>query len=126
MRDTPNVDNPLAAPLLITDSNGAVCDHATELTCFAPEYATVLYVNRQIGAHDAIIIRNEYFDDLKGQRTGFKTSYSEHMISWNHFIGSTIIFRPELRYDHAYDATAYDSGLKKSQLTFAADVIWFF
>ena len=126
MKDTPNVNNPLAAPLLIENSNGAICNNATELTCFAPEYASVLYVNRQIGKHDAIIIRNEFLDDLKGQRTGFKTLYSEHMISWNHFIGSTIIFRPELRYDHAYDATPFNTGTKKAQLMFAGDIILFY
>jgi hypothetical protein len=48
------------------------------------------------------------------------------MISWNHWIGSTIVFRPELRYDHAYDAPAYNNGTKKSQLMFAGDVILFY
>jgi hypothetical protein len=86
----------------------------------------VHYISRQISKHDAIIVRNEYFDDLKGQRTGFKTPYSEHDISWSHWIGSTVVFRPELRYEHAYDTTAYDNGTKKSQLMFAADVIWFY
>ena len=126
MKDTPNIGNPAAASLLLTNSNGAVCDTKTELTCFAPEYATVAYVSRQIGKKNALIFRSEYFDDLKGQRTGYKTSYSEHMISWNHWIGTTIVFRPELRYDHAYDAPAFDSGTKKSQLMFAADMIWFY
>jgi hypothetical protein len=36
------------------------------------------------------------------------------------------VFRPELRYEHAYDTTAYNNGTKKSQLMFAADVIWFY
>ena len=31
-----------------------------------------------------------------------------------------------LRYEVAYDAPAYDSGLKRHQLMFAADMIWFF
>ncbi len=70
--------------------------------------------------------RNEYFDDLKGQRTGFKTAYHEAEISWNHWIGSTIVFRPELRCEHALNLPAYDSGLKKSQLMFAGDMIFFF
>jgi hypothetical protein len=73
-----------------------------------------------------ISIRNEYIDDAKGQRTGFKTKYSEHAISWNHWIGSTLVFRPELRFDHAYDAPAYDSGTRYSQLMLAADVILFY
>ncbi len=126
MKDTPNVNNPLASPLLINNSNGAYCNHATELTCFAPEYASVAYVNRQISKSDFISFRTEFFDDLKGQRTGFKTRYSESLIAWNHWIGSTIVFRPELRYEHAFDALAYNNGTKKSQLMFAADMILFY
>jgi hypothetical protein len=123
---TPNVNNPAAATLLLTNANGAYCNRPDELTCFAPEWATVHYLNRQVGKHDYISVRNEYLNDMKGQRTGFKTKYTTHTIAWNHWVGSTLLFRPELRYDHAYDAPAYDSGLKKSQLMFAADVIWFY
>jgi hypothetical protein len=126
MKDTPNVNNPLASSLLVTNSNGAVCNNATELTCFAPEWATVAYLNYQIDAKNFISLRNEYFDDLKGQRTGYKTPYTEHTISWNHWVGSTIVFRPELRYEHAYDAPAYNNGTKKSQLMFAGDMIFFY
>jgi hypothetical protein len=126
MKDTPNVNNPAAASLLIANSNGAVCNTPAELTCFAPEWATVHYLARQISRKDAVIVRNEYFDDLRGQRTGFKTAYTEHDISWNHWVGSTVVFRPELRFDHAYDAPAYDNGGRKSQLMLAADVIWFY
>jgi hypothetical protein len=126
MKDTPNVNNPAAASMLLTNSNGAYCDRPDELTCFAPEWASVNYIVRQLGKKNFISIRNEVFDDLKGQRTGFKTLYTEHDLSWNHWIGSTVLFRPELRYDHAYNSPAYDSGLKKSQLMFAGDMIWFF
>jgi hypothetical protein len=126
MKDTPNVTNPAASSLLLTNSNGAICKSTTELTCFAPDYASVVYVARQLSKKDFLVFRTEYFDDLKGQRTGFKTSYNEDLIGWNHWIGSTVVFRPELRYDHAYDAPAYDSGTKKTQLMFAADVIFFY
>jgi hypothetical protein len=123
---TPNVNNPDAASLILTNANGAYCNRPDELTCFAPDWATVYYINRQFGKSNFVSLRNEYVNDLKGQRTGFKTKYSEHMLSWNHWIGSTVLFRPEIRYDHAYDVPAYDSGLKKSQLMFAADMIFFF
>jgi hypothetical protein len=126
MKDTPNVNNPLASRLLVTNSNGAVCNNVSELTCFAPEWSTVGYVNYQINPKNFISVRNEYFDDIRGQRTGFKTKYTEHMISWNHWIGSTIVFRPEVRYEHAYDAPAYNNGTKKSQLMFAGDMIFFY
>jgi hypothetical protein len=126
MKDTPNVTNPAASSLLITNSNGAYCNNTTELTCFAPEWSTVFYVNYQISKKDFLSLRNEYMDDIRGQRTGFKNQYSEHLISWNHWIGSTIVFRPELRWEHAYDGPAYNNGTKQSQFMFAADMIFFY
>lgn len=125
-RQTPNVLNPAAASLLINNANGAYCSSPSDLTCFAPEWATVHYLNRQFGKNDFLSFRNEYFDDIKGQRTGFQTKYSEHGIAWNHWLGSTVLIRPELRFEHAYNAPAYDSGLKKSQFMLAGDLIWFY
>jgi hypothetical protein len=124
--DTPNVLNPAAASLLLTNANGAVCNTVVQLTCFAPDWSTLTYVNRQISKKDFISFRDEFFDDLRGQRTGFRSGYVEDGISWNHWIGSTIVFRPEIRYEHAFNAPAYDSGTKKTQVMFAADMIWFF
>jgi hypothetical protein len=69
---------------------------------------------------------DKYFDDDRGQRTGFRTRYSEHLIGWGHWIGSTVLFRPELRYEHAYDFPAYNQGTKHSQLVFASDLILHF
>jgi hypothetical protein len=83
-------------------------------------------VEKQFSKHDYLTIRNEFFDDAKGQRTGFKTKYSEHLLGWGHWIGTTILIRPELRYDRAYDFPEYNYGTKKDQLVFASDVIIFF
>jgi hypothetical protein len=125
-RHTPNVNNPAASDLIETGANGAYCNNDYEVTCFAPEWAVVNYVERQMGPHDYLSIRNEFFDDIKGQRTGFKTRYSEHLLGWGHWIGSTILIRPEIRYERSYDAPAYDNGSKKNQLTVASDMIFFF
>src|ERR1700685_1275955 len=113
-RDVPNV-NPAGAPaaaaaLLETGANGAWCDSPQQLTCTAPEQAVVNYVEKQFYKHDYFTIRNEFFNDAKGQRTGFKTNYSEHMLGWGHWIGSTILIRPELRYERSYDVPAYNNG----------------
>jgi hypothetical protein len=96
--------------------------------------AVVNYVERQFSKHDYLTIRNEFFDDMRGQRTGTKSRYSEHLVGWGHWVGSTILFRPELRFEHSYDLPAYDSpclpcgdpGTKKSQFTASADAIFFF
>jgi len=132
-KNTPNVTNPAAASLISTvavngagNGVGAICNNSYELTCFAPSYAIVNYVEKQLSPHDYLSIRNEFFDDFKGERTGFKSRYTEHLIGWGHWIGSTVLWRPELRYERAYDSAAYDNGTKKNQLTFACDVIVFF
>ncbi len=125
-KNTPNVNNPLGAGLTEVNANGAFCATTTQITCFAPEWAIVNYVEKQLSKHDYLTIRNEYFDDLVGQRTGFKTPYSEHLLGWGHWVGSTVLFRPELRWEHSYDLPVYDNGTRHSQLTFASDVIFFF
>lgn len=56
---------------------------------------------KQFSRKDYLTIRNEYFNDIKGQRTGFRTQYSERLIVWGHWIGTTVLFRPELLFEHA-------------------------
>lgn len=51
---------------------------------------------------------------------------SEHSIMWGHWIGTTVLFRPEPRFEHSYDLPAYDKGAKSSQFTFAVDAIFKF
>ena len=91
------------------------------------------YVEKEFSKHDYLTIRNEFFGDIRGQRTGTKTRYSEHLLGWGHWVGTTILFRPELRFEHSYDLPAYDSpclpcgspGTKKNQFTASGDVIFF-
>ncbi|HEY6329814.1 MAG TPA: outer membrane beta-barrel protein, partial [Blastocatellia bacterium] len=119
-KDVPSIFGPIPAEV---NADGAYCASG-ELTCYAPEQAIVNYVERKLTDHDEISIRNEFFDDEKGQRTGFKSKYTEHMVSWGHFIGTTVILRPEIRFEHSYDMPAYDSGTKKNQLMLAGDVVF--
>jgi hypothetical protein len=86
----------------------------------------VNYIEHQFSCKDYISIRNEFLDDHRGQRTGYMTHYSENLIGYGHWIGTTVLQRPELRFEHAYDLPAYDNGHKKNQLVFAADVIFHF
>jgi hypothetical protein len=145
-KNTPNVNNPnvglqnSGAPysILIYGANGARCNNTKELTCFAPEWASVNYIEYQAGPHDYISFRTEVFDDIRGQRTGTKGWYTEHLLGWGHWVGTTVLFRPEVRWEHIYNPNtglpspnselpgAYDNGIRHSQLTFAGDIIYFF
>lgn len=125
-RDVPNiagnVNNPIKPEI---GANGAFCS-AGERTCFAPEAAIVNYFEFEINTHNYLSIRNELVDDIKGQRTGYATKYSEHLVSYGHWIGSTVLFRPEVRLEHSYNLPAYDLGTKKTQFIFASDVTYHF
>jgi hypothetical protein len=125
-KDTPDINNPAAQSLLITGANGAICNNIEAVTCLAPDYAIVNYQEYQVSKHDYFSFRNEFFDDFVGQRTGTKSKFTEHLVGWGHWVGTTVLFRPELRWEHSYDAPAYDNGTRHSQLTFASDVILFF
>ena len=122
MRDVPSIFGSIPTE---RGSNGAWCDPGQQ-SCYAPEWAIVNYVERQVGKKNYISIRNEFFDDLKGQRTGYKTPYSEHLLGWGHWIGSTILLRPEVSFLRAYDYPAFDTGTKKNQAMVAGDIIWFY
>jgi len=103
----------------------SAADHAVcgQTKCFAPEWAIVNYLEKKLSRSDYLSLRNEYFDDVRGQRTGTKTKYTEHMSSWGHWFGTTILLRPEIRYEHSYHLPADDGGAKEDQFIFAGDVI---
>jgi hypothetical protein len=121
-RDVPSVSGPL---LPEKGTNGAFCS-AGQIRCMAPEWAMVNYVEKQLSASNYVSIRSDFLDDIKGQRTGFKNRYTEATLMWGHWVGSTILLRPEIRFDHALDRRAYDYGTRQSQFQLAMDVIFKF
>src|ERR1700722_5350957 len=106
----PSVSGPL---LPEKGTNGAFCS-AGQIRCTAPGWAMVNYVEKQLSSKTFISIRSDFLDDMKGQRTGFKTRYAEGTLMWGYWAGSTFLFRPELRFDHAFDRPAYDYGTRQS------------
>jgi Putative beta-barrel porin-2, OmpL-like. bbp2 len=121
-RDVPSVYGTIK-PELGTD--GATCRPGLE-RCFAPEYAMVNYLNKELNAHNFVGFRSDFLDDKKGQRTGYNTKYSETTLMLAHWIGSTVQIRPEVRFDRAWDRKAYDNGTRQSQFTVASDLIFHF
>jgi hypothetical protein len=125
-RDVPNVAGNVANPVPTeTGANGAYCK-AGEVTCTAPEYAVVNYLNREVNPKLFVGFRSDLFDDKKGQRTGIPGKYTENTLYATKYIGSTVLFRPELRFDHSWDARGYNAGKSRNQLFFGMDVIYKF
>lgn len=125
-RGVPNVAGNVADPITPEiGADGAFCT-AGLLRCAAPEYAVVNYVNRGVNSKFFIGFRSDFLDDKKGQRTGFATKYTENTLYATKYIGSTVMFRPELRFDHSWDLLAYNNGTARNQLFFGMDVIYKF
>jgi Putative beta-barrel porin-2, OmpL-like. bbp2/Carboxypeptidase regulatory-like domain len=119
-KDVPDVDQPA---LIEKGTNGAFCAPG-QIRCFASEWAAVNYIEKQLSNKDYLSIRADTLDDMKGQRTGYKTRYAEETLMWGHWVGSTVLFRPEIRFDHSFQAPAYDEGTRHNQFQFAMDVIF--
>jgi hypothetical protein len=93
---------------------------------YAPEWAVVNYTMFRIAPSAFFTVRNEYFNDKVGSRTGFATDYSEHSIGITWWPDKLITIRPELRYDHSYAERVYNNGTRHNQLAFTTDVIFHF
>jgi hypothetical protein len=144
---TNNIPNNAAVNL----NFGAVCQDPRlpaaqqSARCYAPEVAITNYIEHNFWHNTASLnIRNEYVDDIKGQRTGTPAKFEEHMVGFDFWAGSTITFRPELSYTRAFakyglkaldiapGAAVYnlENNLpqtgKTQSLTLAADLIWHF
>ncbi len=107
---------------------GAVCTSplllasAQPARCYAPEWAITNYVEHSFWKNSASLnIRTEVVDDIKGQRTGTPGIYEEHMVGFDFWAGSTITFRPELSYIHAF-SPCYAGADGKKVCTRALDI----
>ena len=93
---------------------------------YAPEWAVLNYTMFRLAPNTFLTVRNEYFKDKVGSRTGFATDYSEHSIGITWWPDKLITIRPELRYDHSYAERAFDNGTRHNQLVFITDMIFHF
>lgn len=125
-RDVPNVAHNVLNPLPPeTGANGAFCA-AGQLTCFAPEYAAMNYLNHEISPKLYIGMRSGFLNDKKGQRTGIAGKYTENTLYATKTFGTTVMVRPELRFDHSWDRPGYNGGKARNQLFFGVDLIYKF
>jgi hypothetical protein len=104
---------------------------------YAAEYATLNYTMFRIAPNAFFTIRNELFNDLDGERTGYATLYTEHSLGLTWWPCKLITFRPEIRYDHSWgthgsssdivdEAKPFDNGTRRQQFTAQFDVIYTF
>jgi hypothetical protein len=90
---------------------------------YAPEWGILNYTMFRIAPSAFFTMRNEFYNDVVGSRTGHATKYSEHSIGVTWWPDKIITIRPELRFDHSYDTSAFDNGTRRNQLSASMDFI---
>jgi hypothetical protein len=90
---------------------------------YAPEWGILNYTMFRIAPSAFLTVRNEFYDDTVGSRTGHATKYSEHSVGITWWPNKIVTIRPELRFDHSYDTAAFDNGARGSQFVFSTDFI---
>ena len=125
-REVPNVAGNVANPVPTeTGANGAYCAPG-QVRCTAPEYAIVNYINREVNPHLTVGFRSDLLNDKKGQRTGIATKYTENTLYATKYFGTTVMLRPEIRFDHSWDKPGYNNGTARNQFFVGADLIYKF
>lgn len=123
-RNVPNVAGNVANPIPAEDGSlGAICAPG-QLNCFAPEYAVVNYLNREINPSLTIGFRSDLLNDKKGQRTGTATKYTENTLYVNRYFGSTLLVQSDLRFDHSWDTRGYNNGKARNQLVCGISLVY--
>jgi hypothetical protein len=89
-------------------------------------YGVLNYTMFLVSSRDYVTIRNEWWKDEEGERTGFPSTYTSNTIGWAHYFSPTVEVRPEIGFYRSWTIPAFDLGTRKNQLMCALDVIYRF
>jgi hypothetical protein len=85
-------------------------------------YGAVNYTMFQISQKDFITIRNEWWKDQDGERSGFPGTYTSHAIGLTHNFTPLLQVRPEIGYYRNWTEPAFDLGTKHGIVLAGVDV----
>ena len=85
-------------------------------------YGTVNYTEFQLSAKDFISVRNEWWKDERGMRSGFPGTYTSHAIGLTHNFTPELQVRPEIGYYRNWTEPAFDLGTKQGLILAGVDV----
>jgi Putative beta-barrel porin-2, OmpL-like. bbp2 len=86
-------------------------------------YGIVNYTMYKLSRRDFFTLRNEWWRDEQGERTGFASNYTSHTFGWTHQLSDVLALRPEVGYYHSYDAKAFDLGKRNFMWMGGLDVV---
>jgi hypothetical protein len=75
-------------------------------------YGVLNYTMYAFSKKDYLCLRNEYWRDERGMRSGFPGTYTSHTLGWSHTFNSVMQFRPEIGYYRNWTEPAFDLGAR--------------
>jgi hypothetical protein len=85
-------------------------------------FGVLNYTEIQISRRDFITVRNEWWKDTDGERSGFGSTYTSNAVGLSHNFTSYLQVRPEIDYFRSWTVPAFDNGHRKNQVMAAFDV----
>src|SRR5262249_12722110 len=85
-------------------------------------YGVVNYTMFQLWKRGFITVRNEWWKDEDGERSGFPGNYSSQTIGFTHNIRPELQIRPEIGFYRNWNMPAFDLGTKQNMLMAGIDV----
>jgi hypothetical protein len=89
-------------------------------------YGVLNYTMFGISKQDFITVRNEWFRDERGMRTGVPGTYTSHTIGLSHNVNAVFQIRPEIGYYRNWNNPAFDNGTKQGLWLYGFDMTWRF
>jgi hypothetical protein len=114
---------PILGPV---ESYGGGGGDGTLLPGLSRAYGVLNYTEWAFTKQDYICLRNEWWKDERGMRSGFAGNYSSHTIGLSHNFNSAFQIRPEIGYYRNYDQAAFDNGTLKGLWQYGFDMTYHF
>jgi hypothetical protein len=84
-------------------------------------YGILNYTMFQVSQRDFITIRNEWWKDERGMRSGFAGNYTTSAIGLSHQFNDVVMIRPEVGFYRNYNRPAFDLGTDKNMVMIGFD-----
>ena len=85
-------------------------------------YGFVNYTMFQVSNRDYITVRNEWWRDERGMRTGFAGHYYSGTLGLSHQFNDVVMIRPEVGYYRNFNRGAFDLGTEKAMTMVGASI----
>jgi hypothetical protein len=89
---------------------------------FSLTYGVLNYTMFQTSPKSFLTIRNEYWRDEEGERSGFPGTYSSHAIGLTYNYSPLLQVRPEIGYYRNWTNPAFDNGTRQGALIAGFDM----